>query len=95
MTADKRDREPRLTAARHRAGATEHDRGRLFDGEHDRLALGRFRPIPEITSDRIVLENVNDCSANLDSGSGIGVVRAKRHQEIARALQLREAVRAA
>ncbi len=58
--------------------------------------LGRFRPIPEITSHRIVLENVYDCSANLHSGSGIGRGSSYNcYQEIARALQLREAVRAA
>ena len=58
--------------------------------------LGRFRPIPEITSHRVVLENVYDCSANLHSGSGIGRGSSYNcYQEIARALQLREADRAA
>ncbi len=54
--------------------------------------LGRFRPVPEVTSHRLVLENVYDCSANLHSGSGIG--RGSSYncfQEIARALRLQEA----
>jgi beta-carotene ketolase (CrtO type) len=58
--------------------------------------LGRFRPVPEIMSHRVVLENVYDCSANLHSGSGIGRGSSYNcYQEIARALQLQEAVRAA
>ena len=51
--------------------------------------LGRFRPIPDITSYRVLLDNVYDCSANLHSGSGIG--RGSSYncfQEIARALEL-------
>jgi phytoene dehydrogenase-like protein len=58
--------------------------------------LGRFRPIPEITSHRLVLENVYDCSANLHSGSGIGRGSSYNcYQEIARNLKLQEAVLAA
>jgi beta-carotene ketolase (CrtO type) len=34
--------------------------------------LGRFRPVPELTGHRMLLDNVYDCSANLHSGSGIG-----------------------
>jgi len=51
--------------------------------------LGRFRPIPDITGYRVLLDNVYDCSANLHSGSGIG--RGSSYncfQEIARALDL-------
>ena len=33
---------------------------------------GRFRPVPELTGYRVVLENLYDCSANLHSGPGIG-----------------------
>jgi phytoene dehydrogenase-like protein len=58
--------------------------------------LGRFRPVPEIASHRLVLENVYDCSANLHSGPGIGRGSSYNcYQEIARALQLQDAVRAA
>ncbi len=58
--------------------------------------LGRFRPIPEITGHRLVLENVYDCSANLHSGSGIGRGSSYNcYQEIARHLQLNEATLAA
>ena len=55
--------------------------------------VGRFRPIPEITNHRLVLGNVFDCSASLHSGSGIG--RGSSYncfQEIARTLELQEAV---
>jgi beta-carotene ketolase (CrtO type) len=58
--------------------------------------LGRFRPIPDLTGHRILLENLYDCSANLHSGSGIG--RGSSYncfQEIARALHLEPAVLAA
>ena len=34
--------------------------------------LGRFRPIPELSGYRMVLENLYNCSANMHSGSGIG-----------------------
>jgi phytoene dehydrogenase-like protein len=34
--------------------------------------LGRFRPVPELTGYRLLLDNVYNCSANLHSGSGIG-----------------------
>ncbi len=58
--------------------------------------LGRFRPVPDLTSHRIVLENVYECSANLHSGSGIGRGSSYNcYHEIARALQLPEAARAA
>ena len=53
--------------------------------------VGRFRPVPDLTGYRVVLENVYDCSANLHSGSGIG--RGSSYncfQEIARALQLEQ-----
>jgi phytoene dehydrogenase-like protein len=53
--------------------------------------LGRFRPIPDITGYRVLLDNVFDCSANLHSGSGIG--RGSSYncfQEIARALHLEQ-----
>jgi phytoene dehydrogenase-like protein len=58
--------------------------------------LGRFRPIPEVSSHRILLENVYDCSANLHSGPGIG--RGSSYncfQEIARDLHLDLAAAAA
>ena len=51
--------------------------------------LGRFRPVPELTGHRVLLDNLYDCSANLHSGSGIG--RGSSYncfQEIARALRL-------
>ncbi|HEY1519958.1 MAG TPA: NAD(P)/FAD-dependent oxidoreductase [Solirubrobacteraceae bacterium] len=51
--------------------------------------LGRFRPVPELTGHRVLLDNFYDCSANLHSGSGIG--RGSSYncfQEIARALRL-------
>jgi len=54
--------------------------------------LGRFRPIPELTGYRLLLDNVYDCSANLHSGSGIG--RGSSYncfQEIARDLRLEAA----
>ena len=51
--------------------------------------LGRFRPIPDITGHRLLLENLYDCSANLHSGSGIGRGSSYNcYQEIARDLQL-------
>ncbi len=54
--------------------------------------LGRFRPIPDLTGHRLLLENVYDCSANMHSGSGIGRGSSYNcYQEIARALRLREA----
>jgi phytoene dehydrogenase-like protein len=34
--------------------------------------LGRFRPIPELSGYRMVLDNLYNCSANMHSGSGIG-----------------------
>jgi phytoene dehydrogenase-like protein len=34
--------------------------------------LGRFRPVPELSGYRMVLENLYNCSANMHSGSGIG-----------------------
>jgi beta-carotene ketolase (CrtO type) len=51
--------------------------------------LGRFRPVPELTGYRLLLDNVYDCSANLHSGPGIG--RGSSYncfQEIARDLRL-------
>jgi phytoene dehydrogenase-like protein len=57
---------------------------------------GRFRPIPDITSHRLVLDNVYDCSANLHSGPGIGRGSSVNcFREIARDLHLDAAVRAA
>jgi phytoene dehydrogenase-like protein len=58
--------------------------------------LVRFRPIPDLASHRIFLENVYDCSANLHSGSGIG--RGSSYScfpEIARDLHLDRASAAA
>jgi beta-carotene ketolase (CrtO type) len=34
--------------------------------------LGRFRPVPELSGYRMLLENLYNCSANMHSGSGIG-----------------------
>ena len=34
--------------------------------------LGRFRPLPELSGYRMLLDNVYNCSSNLHSGSGIG-----------------------
>ena len=34
--------------------------------------LGRFRPIPELTGYRLLLDNLYNCSANMHSGPGIG-----------------------
>jgi len=51
--------------------------------------LGRFRPTPELTGYRVLLENLYDCSANLHSGPGIGRGSSLNcYQEIARALRL-------
>ena len=33
---------------------------------------GRFRPVPELSGYRMVLDNLYNCSANMHSGSGIG-----------------------
>ena len=71
--ARQRDRDARLRARRHRGQAPGHDRGRLLG----RLARsprssGRFRPIPELSGYRMVLENLYNCSSNMHSGSGIG-----------------------
>ncbi len=58
--------------------------------------LGRFRPIPDLSGHRVLLDNVYDCSANLHSGSGIG--RGSSYncfQEIARDLHLDHAAAAA
>ncbi|HTX12865.1 MAG TPA: NAD(P)/FAD-dependent oxidoreductase [Solirubrobacteraceae bacterium] len=52
---------------------------------------GRFRPIPDLTGHRILLENLYDCSANLHSGPGIG--RGSSYncfREIAHALHLEQ-----
>ena len=58
--------------------------------------LGRFRPIPELTGYRVLLENLYDCSANLHSGPGIGRGSSYNcYQEIARALHLEGAAAAA
>ena len=58
--------------------------------------LGRFRPIPELTGYRVLLENLYDCSANLHSGPGIGRGSSYNcYQEIARALRLEGAAVAA
>lgn len=51
--------------------------------------VGRFRPIPELTGYRLLLDNLYDCSANLHSGPGIGRGSSYNcYQEIARALRL-------
>ena len=51
--------------------------------------LGRFRPVPELTGYRVLLDNLYDCSANLHSGPGIGRGSSYNcYQEIARALRL-------
>ncbi len=53
--------------------------------------LGRFRPIPDMTGYRVLLDNVYDCSANLHSGSGIGRGSSYNcYREIARALHLEQ-----
>ena len=58
--------------------------------------LGRFRPIPELTGYRVLLDNLYDCSANLHSGPGIGRGSSYNcYQEIARALRLEGAAMAA
>ncbi len=58
--------------------------------------LGRFRPVPELTGYRLLLDNLYDCSANLHSGPGIGRGSSYNcYQEIARALRLEGAVAAA
>ena len=58
--------------------------------------LGRFRPIPDITGHRLLLENLYDCSANLHSGSGIGRGSSYNcYQEIAHTLRLSQATVAA
>ena len=58
--------------------------------------LGRFRPIPELTGYRLVLDNLYGCSANLHSGSGIGRGSSYNcYQEIARSLHLEQAELAA
>jgi phytoene dehydrogenase-like protein len=58
--------------------------------------LGRFRPIPELTGHRVLLENVYDCSANLHSGSGIGRGSSYNcYREIAATLRLEGAAVAA
>ncbi len=57
--------------------------------------LGRFRPIPELSGYRLLLENLYDCSSNVHSGPGIG--RGSSYncfQQIALDLEL-EGVRAA
>jgi phytoene dehydrogenase-like protein len=53
--------------------------------------IGRFRPIPDQTGYRVLLDNVFDCSANLHSGPGIG--RGSSYncfREIAQALHLEQ-----
>jgi phytoene dehydrogenase-like protein len=58
--------------------------------------LGRFRPIPDITGYRVLLDNVYDCSANLHSGSGIGRGSSYNcYREIAEALHLEQVADAA
>jgi phytoene dehydrogenase-like protein len=79
----------------------ERERPNMIQGGYSTGAtiasqLGRFRPIPGLTGHRVVLENLYDCSANLHSGPGIGRGSSYNcYQEIARALQLQEAVVAA
>ena len=34
--------------------------------------LGRFRPVPELSGYRMLLDNLYNCSSNMHSGSGIG-----------------------
>ena len=51
--------------------------------------LGRFRPIPGLPGYRLLLDNLDDCSANLHSGPGIGRGSSYNcYQEIARTLHL-------
>jgi beta-carotene ketolase (CrtO type) len=53
--------------------------------------IGRFRPIPDLTGYRILLENLYDCSANLHSGPGIGRGSSYNcYREIAQALHLEQ-----
>jgi phytoene dehydrogenase-like protein len=74
----------------------ERERPNMLQGGYSTGAtiasqVGRFRPVPELTGYRVVLDNVYDCSANFHSGSGIG--RGSSYncfQEIARALDLRQ-----
>jgi phytoene dehydrogenase-like protein len=54
--------------------------------------LGRFRPVPELTGYRLLLDNVYDCSANFHSGPGIGRGSSVNcFREIARDLRLEQA----
>ena len=46
--------------------------GGYSEGSTIASQLGRFRPIPELSGYRTLLENVYNCSSNLHSGSGIG-----------------------
>ena len=58
--------------------------------------IGRFRPIPDLTGHRILLENLYDCSANLHSGPGIGRGSSYNcYREIAQTLHLEDSAVAA
>lgn len=58
--------------------------------------LGRFRPVPDLTGHRVLLENLYDCSANLHSGPGIGRGSSYNcYREIAQALRLEQPAAAA
>jgi beta-carotene ketolase (CrtO type) len=46
--------------------------GGYSEGSTMASQLGRFRPIPELSGYRTILNNVYTCSSNLHSGSGIG-----------------------
>lgn len=46
--------------------------GGYSEGSTIASQMGRFRPIPELSGYRTLLDNVYNCSSNLHSGSGIG-----------------------
>jgi beta-carotene ketolase (CrtO type) len=79
----------------------ERERPNMIEGGYSAASTiasqtGRFRPVPELTGYRVLLDNVYDCSANLHSGPGIG--RGSSYncfQEIARDLRLADAIVAA
>jgi len=72
----------------------ERERPNMFQGGYSTGStiasqLGRFRPVPELTGYRVLLENLYDCSANRHSGPGIGRGSSYNcYREIARALHL-------
>jgi phytoene dehydrogenase-like protein len=46
--------------------------GGYSEGSTIASQMGRFRPIPELSGYRTLLDNVYNCSSNMHSGSGIG-----------------------